>query len=169
MFEPETVNLSELPSFPLSWKKALPKTPGIYFAIDAGEVVQYIGRSIDINSRWVQHHRFEELTQIEGIRLAWLEVDELQLLPHIEKALIQYFKPKLNQTNVKVQLEKSESSRAGQKEYGEVKKKYQFMLTPTASQKLDEVADELNISRSEVFEQILRGMLDLKHFQAQKV
>ncbi|MGK7935018.1 MAG: hypothetical protein AB4206_04345 [Xenococcaceae cyanobacterium] len=58
--------------------------------------------------------------------------------------------------------------RTGQKEYGEAKKKYQFMLTPTASQKLDDIADELNISRSEVFEQIIRGVLDLKHFQAQK-
>ena len=47
--------------------------------------------------------------------------------------------------------------RAEQKEYGETKKKYQFMLTPTTSKKLDEMADKLKISRSEVFEQIMRG------------
>lgn len=102
-----TVDLKSLPSFPLSWKKALPKTPGIYFAIDADETIQYIGMSKNINTRWFANHRYSELLEIEGMRLAWLEVSDEKLLPHIERALIQYFKPKLNQTNVR---EKKKSS-----------------------------------------------------------
>lgn len=46
--------------------------------------------------------------------------------------------------------------RTEKREYGEAKKKYQFMLTPTASEKLDQLADRLEISRSEVFERMIR-------------
>ncbi|MDJ0634921.1 MAG: GIY-YIG nuclease family protein [Xenococcaceae cyanobacterium MO_188.B29] len=79
MFEPETVDLSELPSFPLSWKKALPKTSGIYFAIDSEDVIHYIGMSKNINNRWISHHRYEQLLEMEDIKLAWLEVSDIKL------------------------------------------------------------------------------------------
>jgi Ribbon-helix-helix protein, copG family len=46
--------------------------------------------------------------------------------------------------------------RAERDKYGEPKKQFQFMLTETASGQLDKVADDLNISRSEIFERIIR-------------
>lgn len=40
--------------------------------------------------------------------------------------------------------------------YGETKKPKQFMLTDSSSSELDRIADELNISRSEVLERAIR-------------
>ena len=42
-------------------------------------------------------------------------------------------------------------------EYGEVKKPFTFMLTPTATALIDEIADIHNVSRSEILEMMLRG------------
>ncbi len=42
------------------------------------------------------------------------------------------------------------------KSHGEKKKQFQFMLTETASAKVDRVAESLNLSRSEVFERLCR-------------
>lgn len=47
--------------------------------------------------------------------------------------------------------------RAERNEYGETKQRYQFMLTETASLELDIVADELGITRSELFERVIRN------------
>lgn len=87
-----------LPSLPLSWKSALPKCPGIYFVITEEEEIVYIGRSTNINRRWLSknHHLYNDLLQIPGLRISWLEVNNANLLPRIEAALIQGFKPRLN-------------------------------------------------------------------------
>ncbi len=44
--------------------------------------------------------------------------------------------------------------------YSEVKKKKTFSLTPTASQKLDELSAALDLSQSELIEQIAKGLID---------
>jgi len=41
--------------------------------------------------------------------------------------------------------------------YGETKKPFQFMLTEEASLLLDEIADELGLTRSEALERAIRG------------
>lgn len=43
------------------------------------------------------------------------------------------------------------------KVHGEKKKQFQFMLTDSASDELDKVAAELGLSRSEVFERVIRN------------
>lgn len=46
--------------------------------------------------------------------------------------------------------------------HGQVKQIKQFMLTPTASDKIDAIADALGLSRSEALEQAIRaGGLDI--------
>lgn len=53
-------------------------------------------------------------------------------------------------------------SRTDPKKYGETKLRYQIMLTETANSLLEEVSQQLGISRSEVIEQVIRmGGLDL--------
>lgn len=47
--------------------------------------------------------------------------------------------------------------RAERDKYGETKQRFQFMLTETASTELDRIADELGITRSEVFERVIRN------------
>ncbi|WP_243146794.1 GIY-YIG nuclease family protein [Scytonema sp. UIC 10036] len=96
MYEPSSVDPLTLPSLPLEWSKGLPECPGIYFAIDSQGTVQYIGRSNNIQHRWLQHHRKRQLEQIGGVKIAWIEVSDKTLLPVIEKALIDWFDPPLN-------------------------------------------------------------------------
>lgn len=46
--------------------------------------------------------------------------------------------------------------RADREQYGEKKERYTFMLTRTASDKLNMLAEKMNLTRSEVFEQAIR-------------
>jgi hypothetical protein len=45
--------------------------------------------------------------------------------------------------------------------YGELKKPTMISLTPTASGKLEALASEFSLSRSELIEQIARGMISI--------
>lgn len=101
MITPDTIDLSTLPSLSLAERNQFPRCQGIYFVIADDGKLLYIGRSINIAKRWSQHHRHPDLEQLVGVRLAWLQVSDALLLPEIEKALIQYFKPQLNKKSVK--------------------------------------------------------------------
>lgn len=96
MIDPKSINLSSLPSLPLSQHSKLPAVPGIYFAVDSFDVIQYIGRSVNLKQRWLAHHRKKQLEQMGSVQLIWLEVGEPSLLPEIEDALIAWFNPPLN-------------------------------------------------------------------------
>jgi len=100
MIDPQTITPTQLPSLPLKSRNKLPKTPGIYFAIDSQGTIQYIGRSVDINQRWKQHHRCDQLEEVGGVQIAWLEVSEQGLLLDIERALIKWFDPPLNNASI---------------------------------------------------------------------
>lgn len=90
------INPLALPFVPLEERSQLPATPAIYFAIDMAGTIRYIGRSTNPQQRWLQHHRYGDLSRIGGIRIAWLNVSSPDLLPEIEKALIKWFRPPLN-------------------------------------------------------------------------
>lgn len=98
MITPESIDLKSLPSLPLQQKSKLPSKSGIYFAIDSFGSVQYIGLAKNIQHRWAGHHRYEELKQSDGVRIAYLLVSDVALLPEIEHALIAWFKPPLNKS-----------------------------------------------------------------------
>ena len=96
MINPSVINPLDLPSVALEQRSHLPSTPCIYFAIDSLGVVQYIGRSINLQQRWSQHHRQRHLESMSAVRIAWLTVDTPELLPGIEAALINWFALPLN-------------------------------------------------------------------------
>jgi transcriptional regulator with XRE-family HTH domain len=99
MIDPESLDLKLLPWLPLESKADLPEQPAIYFAINSQGIIQYIGRSQNLKQRWAGHHKFDELTQIGDIKIAYLFV-EADLLAEVEKALIEWFKPSLNTVGV---------------------------------------------------------------------
>jgi excinuclease UvrABC nuclease subunit len=101
MINPETLDLSTLPSLPLSDRKQLPTVSCIYFAMSNG-VVQYIGKSTNLKDRWRRHQRTQELS-IDSC-IAWIEVSNPELLTEIEKALISWFNPPLNGSKVDYSL-----------------------------------------------------------------
>jgi hypothetical protein len=96
MITPESIDFSVLPSLCLTRRSELPEVPAIYFAIDSLDQIQYIGRSVNIRSRWLNHHRKSDLEIVGNIRIAWIELEELTLLGKIEQELIDYFVPRLN-------------------------------------------------------------------------
>lgn len=59
--------------------------------------------------------------------------------------------------------------RAERGAYGETKKPKQFMITDSASEAMDRVAEELGITRSEVLERLIRcgGLLTAKKFDTE--
>ncbi len=97
---PEELNPMMLPSILLEQRRGLPSCSGIYFAISADDEVLYIGRSVNLAQRWISHHRHPELEEIGQVRIAWLEINEPNLLPAIEEALIDWFAPSLNSSSV---------------------------------------------------------------------
>lgn len=99
----KTVNYTEikvktLPSLPLSKRREFPACSAVYLVVGEDKKVLYIGRTVNLSQRWKTHHRYSVFRAINGIRLAWLEVTDLYLLPPIEEALIKYFKPPNNTT-----------------------------------------------------------------------
>jgi DNA-binding XRE family transcriptional regulator len=94
----ENLRIEELPYVMFDDRKELPSRPSIYLVTDSDQKVLYIGRSVDPAQRWASHHKYEALKNLEGVKIAYLEVDE-SLLYSIEKALIAWFKPPLNEAD----------------------------------------------------------------------
>ena len=96
------LDLSKLPSVPLSQKANLDRCSSIYFALDSNNNVLYVGRAINLLFRWRDHHRFEQLSEINRtnpIRIAWWECNPEQL-KQAEEHFIKVYKPRLNNTIV---------------------------------------------------------------------
>lgn len=97
-------DLSKLPSLFLSQKDSLPKCPSVYFAIDSRNRVLYVGKAINLLSRWKNHHRQEQLNRINRknkIKIAWLYCsNDLALLANTETYFIEFYQPLLNRTSV---------------------------------------------------------------------
>jgi hypothetical protein len=96
MINPTEIDLFDLPWVPLNATAGFPAQPGIYFAIDLQDTVQYIGLSKDVRGRWKKHHRYKDLEAIGGVRIVYLFVEDSSLLRAIESALIARFNPPLN-------------------------------------------------------------------------
>jgi len=89
------INPSTLPSLPLTERSTLPTCPAVYFVMAENQIL-YIGRAINLRQRWNAHHRYIQLKPKTNVRIAWLECSEPILLPKIESALIEQFRPLLN-------------------------------------------------------------------------
>jgi len=57
MINPSSLNLLALPSVALEQRSQLPKTPAVYFCLDADGRILYIGQSSNPQLRWKYHHR----------------------------------------------------------------------------------------------------------------
>ena len=94
----ETLCIQDLPSVMFSDRKNLPSSPCIYLVLDKSGQVLYVGHSINAQERWESHHKYNALKNLDGVKISYLQIDE-SLLYSIEKALIAWFKPPLNETD----------------------------------------------------------------------
>lgn len=150
MIEPSKIQVSELPSVALEDKKQLPQSAVIYFAI-ANQSIQYIGKSVDARNRWRNHHRYHQLLEMGGARIAYLECD-MDLLDQVEIALINHFRPPLN--GVFVPAEKRIENR-------EFPSRVNIRLTPEQKKKLCRVADAREQSIAEMLRAWIDGLEDM--------
>ena len=150
MINPFDVKLDALPWLPLEEKAALPKRPTIYFAIDSQDTVQYIGRTVNMYTRWGNHHRYYQLAAIENIKIAYLLIDTPQMLPDIENALIEYFQPSLNR--------KYSTSEVNKNNADSVKKRkaITYRLAPTVKAAISESAEKHSRSENQQAEFLLK-------------
>lgn len=80
-------------------KDHLPACSGIYFLIEAREVI-YIGQSKDIQARWRwrMHRVFKRIERTDNLKIAWVEMPVSELY-QVEYGLIMRFQPRLNRMN----------------------------------------------------------------------
>ena len=100
----DNFNLDELPSVELLEKERLPTTAGIYFALDSKDRLWYVGKAQNLNQRWINHHRYDQLKKINkknSIKLKWYECENNEdILTKLETYFIDTYYPVLNQTKV---------------------------------------------------------------------
>ena len=101
--------VSDLPSVAFADRRAMPRIAAIYFVLDSGRNVIYIGKSKSLRYRWAKHHRIPEIESVADARIAWLSVDNPDTLDAIERDYITRFRPPLNGSDMPIQWEKRAS------------------------------------------------------------
>lgn len=77
----EQINFLELPSMLLAEKKSFPSIPCIYFVLNSGSQVVYIGKAENLRNRWVKqkHHKSEKIQAMQGLSVACLTTKTITL------------------------------------------------------------------------------------------
>jgi len=122
MIDPSTINFTTLPSLPLNQRSQLPTDSCIYFALSAEGKVLYIGKSDNLAKRWRQHHRCQQLEAMDGVRLAWLQVEDKESLLSIEAAMIKHFQPSLNIHRIFSSIKRQLGTSSGSSTYTSIKR-----------------------------------------------
>lgn len=90
------LNFSDLPWLPLEMADTFPRKPCIYFAVDSASQVQYVGRSINANNRWKDHHKYDSLSKLKRVKIYFLVLEAESFLAIVEDFFIKLFNPPLN-------------------------------------------------------------------------
>lgn len=101
---PDSFQLDKLPLVEFLKKDQLPETAGIYFVVDRDWKVWYIGKAQNLRTRWLGHHRYEQLEKINKkthLSLLWYSCENnATTLTQLEDYFIETYHPALNQTKV---------------------------------------------------------------------
>ena len=109
MIDPDSINLSLLPSIPLARRKELPELPPIYFVMDSQGEICYIGQTKNLYKRLIRHHHLPSFKNLPNAKVAYLKISDINLLTKIEKVLIDYFRPSLNWVQAKSRRRQTKS------------------------------------------------------------
>jgi hypothetical protein len=103
------LNYKEMPFLPYHQRKDLPTKPGIYYVGSGDFPVMYIGISLNLRNRHLNHHRQSEFTELKNAVIRYRVVTEDLLnrisnltenLRRLEKQAINYYQPELNRKAV---------------------------------------------------------------------
>lgn len=146
-------NPLKLPSVSLFNKKELPKCAGIYFVIESDRVI-YIGQALSLVLRWQNHERLKEIHKRgTNIRLAWLECAEESLLPVIETALIEWFKPELNKYSTGLSVKRESQSNSE-----DDRRVITLRLTDEEWLQLEEYSKKVARAKNEIIREMIRSL-----------
>lgn len=150
---PRKLDLSKLPWLPLEEKAAFPRKAAIYFAIDSLGKVLYIGRSVNVHQRWEKHHKYDELSKINNVRISYLFFDDVELLPEVESVLMDWFDPPLNRVRTV---------------RGNGHKKLNAVVQDEVIEALDKLAKEEQRTRSQMADILLQEAISNRSKKAAK-
>ena len=136
------VDVLLLPSVNLAERKKLPNLAGVYFVFNNVDECLYVGMTESLVLRWLNHHKLKELQKIEGVRIAWFEVEDKKSLDQTERFFIKDLKPLLNGKGIGKETE------------------LRIRISSLEKQKLMELAEERSMSASELIRYLLRREWD---------
>lgn len=142
------INPFTLASVALENKKQLPEKSGVYFVLDDAKNIYYIGKASNLQAAWKNHHRYSQLKDKKGVKIAFLERTLTPSLSETVDSLIVQFRPKLNFTA------KPQKSKKEVKEKSETYN-LTIKLTPDDRQKLIEISSEYDLSLSDTVAKLI--------------
>lgn len=84
----------------LEERREFPEVPCIYMAIDTDNIIQYIGKTVNLNQRWQAHHRYKQLEELGNVKITYIKLKETLDLDIIEEELIELLNPVLNNSEI---------------------------------------------------------------------
>ncbi len=90
------VSIGKLPRLPLLALSGLPDTGGVYFALDQGERVWYVGLAMSLRQRWRAHEHLEACRGNGVENIAWSECSSDSTRKELERKCIKFFQPPIN-------------------------------------------------------------------------
>ena len=89
-------HIKQLPFVPTFSTRGLPEAAGIYFVVDCGDRLLYIGKSVNMKQRWGAHMMKEFARNSQSdLRVHYLVTDERDL-DGVESTLIMVHRPPMN-------------------------------------------------------------------------
>jgi hypothetical protein len=89
----EQLDVRTLPFVALEARGTLPKSAAVYFVVSHAHDILYIGRTKNLHMRWTSHHRMEDFTGRDALRIAWLSLPDPSLANDIEMMCLIKFQP----------------------------------------------------------------------------
>lgn len=142
-----------LPAVALDEREQLPKTAGVYLAVDVqnNEVI-YVGQSKNLRKRWSNHNLLTELDKLPFVLIAWFEIgdpsgswlgsENSSWLISFEQMFIDYYQPILNSI--------------GRKKYIDFKVK----LSLEDYQRLKQAISHTKVDRNKLIDALIVGFLN---------
>lgn len=104
MIDIEDMVLEQLPMVTPEDLKSLPDISAVYFVVGHGDIMLYVGQSIQLRSRWCFGHHLRQDFEAHGFqRLYWYPVEDKDLA-EVESLAIRRFKPLLNRSSARARM-----------------------------------------------------------------
>lgn len=90
----DIIDIASLPSVSLAERRRLPEDEGVYFVVDALDQCVYVGKSVNLRTRWACHQKLPLFSSENGVfRIAWLITENAVA---VERRYIRLLKPRFN-------------------------------------------------------------------------